>query len=187
VRHVATSGLAVIAADAMETIYRPLERPLQCTRLLTFSRASHGKITCFLEQVQLANLPEYTALSYCWGSCDDTRSIFVHGIERLVMRNLYDALERLHWMQISQKLWIDALCINQEDNQERGHQVQLMEIIYSRAQSVVAWIGKSSEDSSQAMAALRRMPVKSSRARDTIWEKLEKLFARPYWKRIWII
>ena len=183
---VATSGLAVIAADAMETIYHPLEDPLQCTRLLTFSRAAHGEIICFLEHVQLANLPEYTALSYCWGSCDDTRSVFVHGIERQVTRNLYDALERLHHMQIS-RLWVDALCINQEDNQERGHQVQLMKLIYSRAKSVIAWIGKSSADSSQAMAALRRMPSKSSRARDTIWEKLENLFARPYWKRIWII
>jgi hypothetical protein len=184
---VATPSLAIIAADGMGRIYRPLEDSLQFTRLLTFSRTSAGEIICFLEHVQLANLPENTALSYCWGSCDDTRSVFVHGIERQVTRNLYDALERLHWMQMSQKLWIDALCINQEDNQERGHQVQLMKIIYSRAQSVVAWISRSSEDSSQAMAALRRMPVKSSRARDTIWEKLEKLFARPYWKRIWII
>jgi hypothetical protein len=164
----------------METIYRPFEDPLQCTRLLTFSRALHGEIICFLEHVQLADLPEYTALSYCWGSSDDTRSVFVHGIERQVTRNLYDALERLHHMQIP-RLWVDALCINQEDNQERGHQVQLMKLIYSRAKSVVAWIGKSSEDSSQAMVALRRMPAESSWARKTLWEKLETLFARPYW------
>lgn len=65
--------------------------------------------------------------------------------------------------------------------------MQLMKLSYSRVKSVIAWIGKSSEDSSQAMAALRRMPAESSRARDTIWEKLENLFARPYWKRIWII
>jgi hypothetical protein len=77
----------------MGTIYRPLEDPLQCTRLLTLSRTSDGEILCFLEHIQLANLPEYTALSYCWGSCDDTRSGFVHGIERHVTRNLYDALE----------------------------------------------------------------------------------------------
>ncbi len=65
--------------------------------------------------------------------------------------------------------------------------MQLMKLIYSRAKTVIAWIGKSSEDSSQAMAASRRMPAESSRARDTIWEKLENFFARPYWKQIWII
>jgi hypothetical protein len=169
---VPTSSLAIIAADGMGTIYRPLEDSLQFTRLLTLSRTSDGKIICFLDHVQLANLPEYTALSYCWGSCDDTRSVFVNAIERQVTRNLYDALERLHHKQIS-RLWVDALCINQEDNQEKGHQVQLMKLIYSRAKSVIAWIGKSSADSSQAMAALKRMPAESSRARDTIWEKLE--------------
>jgi hypothetical protein len=72
---------------------------------LDLSRTSDGKILCFLEHVQLANRPEYTALSYCWGSCDDTRSVFVLGIERQVTRNLYDALERLHHMQISRLFW----------------------------------------------------------------------------------
>jgi hypothetical protein len=82
---------------------------------------------------------------------------------------------------------VDALCINQGDNQERGHQVQVMKLIYSRAKLVIAWIGKSSEDSSQAMVALKRMPAESPSSRDTIWGKLENVFARPYWKRIWII
>ena len=63
-----------------------------------------------------------------------------------------------------------------------------MRIIYSRVTGVIAWIGKSSDDSSLAIAALKRMPATtSSSARDTIWEGLESLFARPYWKRIWII
>ena len=54
---VATSSLVIIATDAMGTINRPLEDPLQCTRLLTFSRTSEDEIFCFLEHVQLANLP----------------------------------------------------------------------------------------------------------------------------------
>ena len=137
---------------------------------------------CTLEPTPLSNLPDYTALSYCWGSPDDTRTVVVNGTNIQVTRNLYDALERLSIMRVS-RLWVDALCINQGDTQERGHQVQLMKSIYSKATEVLAWIGKSSEDSSQAMVALKRMPSAIFSARDSVWEKLEHLFARPYWKK----
>jgi Heterokaryon incompatibility protein (HET) len=169
-----------------EAIYRPLQDSLQSTRLLTLSEAKDGRISCDLEEVSLSHLSHYTALSYCWGNSDDTRTVFVNDISVRVTKNLYDALERLHAMKVS-RLWVDALCINQSDNRERGHQVRLMKSIYSKAQGVIGWIGKSSEDSSQAMVALKRMPSATSHARDTIWKKLESLFARPYWKRIWII
>jgi hypothetical protein len=62
--------------------------------------------------------------------------------------------------------WYVALCINQEDHKERSHQVGLMKLIYSMAKEVIAWIGPNSTDSSQAMTALRKIPLDTLLTKD---------------------
>ena len=183
----ATSSLDIFSAFGLqipvETICRPLRDSLQYTRLLALFRTQDRQIRCCSDEVQLFEPPDHTALSYCWGSPDDTRTLFVNNTGFQVRRNLW----AFALLKIS-RVWAEALCINQRGQPRRRHQVQLMRITYSRATGVIAWIGKSSDDSSQAIAALKRMPATtSSSARDTIWEELESLFARPYWKRIWVI
>jgi hypothetical protein len=102
---VPTASLATAAVDGpreqVESIYRPLKDSLQYTRLLTLSRNTDARICCDLEHVQLSDLLDYTALSYCWGSSDDTRTVTVNGKDFRITRNLYDALERLHHMKVS--------------------------------------------------------------------------------------
>jgi hypothetical protein len=169
------------------SLYRPLSDSRCEIRVLTLSKDKLGLLSCTLEHSSLFNPGEYTALSYCWGDPYTTVPITVNSTRKYVTENLWDALERLSYMNIT-RLWVDALCINQGDHEERSRQVRLMKLIYSRATEVISWIGKSSDDSSQAMAALnKRSKSGSSSADNTNWEKLENLFARPYWKRIWII
>ena len=184
----ATSSLDIFSAFGLQipvkTICRPLRNSLQYTRLLALFRAQDRQIRCCSGEVQLFEPPDHTALSYCWGSPDDTRTFFLSTIP---VSKSDETSGRLHYLKIS-RVWAEALCINQRGQPRRRHQVQLMRITYSRATGVIAWIGKSSDNSSQAIAALKRMPATtSSSARDTIWEELESLFARPYWKRIWVI
>jgi hypothetical protein len=72
---------------------------------------------------------DYAALSYVWGDEDRTGTIVVNGRETRVTRNLERALRALRGrpnFDDRYKLWVDALCINQEDYEERDHQVGKM-------------------------------------------------------------
>ena len=97
----------------------------------------------------------YLALSYCWGDIEDPVEILLHSPsltgERTsapfrVTRNLHIALQAIR-DETRQYLWIDALCIDQQDPREKTHQVQLMGKIYSSAESVLVWLGPDDEDS----------------------------------------
>jgi Heterokaryon incompatibility protein (HET) len=83
--------------------------------------------------------PQYEALSYCWG----------HGTEKItcdnallgITLNLFYALKRLRTTDQSRILWVDAICINQGDVDERSEQVPLMQDIYRNCEKVLVWLG----------------------------------------------
>ena len=94
-------------------------------RLLKLEAAPHGsRISCSLLQVRLDEAPTYEALSYTWGPPTDeaTRNggFFVEcdGYQIDVTANLYAALCQLRIFDQSRLLWIDAICINQQDLME---------------------------------------------------------------------
>jgi Heterokaryon incompatibility protein (HET) len=76
---------------------------------------------------------------------DDNRPIFIDGMGKSVKRNLYTAIQQLRQKTRPFTIWIDALCINQSDIQERNSQVLIMHKIYASAGFVIAWLG-SDED-----------------------------------------
>ncbi|KAK3326832.1 heterokaryon incompatibility protein-domain-containing protein [Apodospora peruviana] len=130
---------------------RPL-RPYQSLPpdSLRFLRVYPGAMTdplvCSLQVAPLARLPDYEALSYCWGAQateDASPSILVDGFTFKVTPNLHGALLRLRLRDQPRLLWVDAVCINQEDILERNSQVTLMDQIYRRAKSVVVWLGEA--------------------------------------------
>ena len=69
--------------------------------------------------------------------------------------NLHAALSRLRDRFIERIIWVDALCINQENLKERERQVQSMPKIYGQANSVVIWLGEAANDSDQALEEIR--------------------------------
>jgi hypothetical protein len=69
--------------------------------------------------------------------------------------NLLDALRRLRSTSKSRLLWIDAICINQRNLDERAEQVPLMGKIYSGASKVVVWVGEEDDASRVAMKIFR--------------------------------
>lgn len=87
----------------------------------------------------------YTALSYSWATenGDDTprHEIAISGMSKSIGTNLFVALTRLRLQDSPRLIWIDALCINQDDVPERNAQVRQMWEIYARAEEVVAWLG----------------------------------------------
>lgn len=109
--------------------------------------------------------PRYEALSYTWGDADVSEFGQVkdnHGTGEpyatLGLRpNLASALRYLRYSDETRVLWIDAICINQEDIEERNEQVKRMTNIYTLAQRVIAWLGEESNNSKQALSTLRHI------------------------------
>jgi hypothetical protein len=82
--------------------------------------------------------PDYHALSYVCGDPDVTTPITVYGLSRAVTLNLEAALRHVRGEVEPIIIWADAVCINQHDLVERGSQVQMMDMIFSRARRVIA-------------------------------------------------
>jgi hypothetical protein len=101
-------------------------------------------------------MSEVRTLSYVWGSQEPARYIECNGHKKFVAPNLFAALRRLRFADKERVVWIDALCINQEDPDERSRQVLLMRDIYTKPSRVIVWLGEDREDVF-AQEAIRRI------------------------------
>ena len=88
---------------------------------------------------------QYDALSYTWCDPTITHLILLDGHEIKITTGLERALRYLRLTQERRILWIDAICVNQSDHNERNHQVQMMFDIYQNAETVRSWIGCETE------------------------------------------
>lgn len=99
--------------------------------------------------------PLYHAISYVWGSSDDTVPILVNGQRLWVGRNCEYALKQSVWYGGARYVWCDAICIDQTNDDEKGHQVYMMGDIYRNAQVVLACVGPHADGSPALFRALR--------------------------------
>lgn len=105
---------------------------------------------------------QYEALSYAWGSLpkpQDLLSIRVNGLTRRIPPNLHSALISLRSPSEKRILWIDSICINQSDLEERSQQVTLMAKIYARASRVLVYLGPSSPPSTAYFTMLQGLEM----------------------------
>jgi hypothetical protein len=137
-------------------------------RLISFADnydQAEGAISCRLERVRLSQNPVFFALSYAWGDGDTRKPLLVNGHPFRATQNLHNALSQIrqHAPTLQKivrresaseswtfQLWVDALCINQEDVDERSSQVPRMKDVYARAYNVLAWLGTTEEASLRA-------------------------------------
>ena len=131
----------------------------------------------------------YEALSYVWGKEDDAKSISIDGRLFTVRDNLHRALLRLRNHSVERVLWVDAICINQEDDKEKEDQIQHIATIYNRANRVIVWLGDATDDSNQAFEHIRIAAEDESRVPSSD-EDSEKavlgILARKWFRRIWV-
>ncbi|KAF2621405.1 HET-domain-containing protein, partial [Macroventuria anomochaeta] len=97
----------------------------------------------------------YKAVSYVWGNAVKTKEILLNGKAFTVRMNLHSFLQQLIkdrsiWSCLG-GYWIDAICIDQTNVAERNYQVALMGKIYSRAFSVIVWLGRGNKRLARAM------------------------------------
>lgn len=172
-------------------------------------------IMCSLEHVSLIDPKPYIALSYCWGDPNITKNIWIRSsrtssVHQLkITNNLDSAIRSLRKNLIPAsadlssdaplRIWIDAICINQNDGQERSLQVRNMRHIYSLAEEVISWIGPIEGDPITTSELKNLQDVSpslekwnSATARDepnflSSFPNLLQLFHHRYWMRVWII
>jgi hypothetical protein len=75
----------------------------------------------------------------------------------LVRSNLMSALRHLRYPDRPRHLWIDAICVNQDDDMEKGSQVAVMGTIYANASAVIVWLGPAANGSDRALAAMQQL------------------------------
>lgn len=148
----------------------------------------------------------YTALSYVWGDMAVVTSITCNGKPLNITRNLRLALRHLRHTEVAVMLWIDQLCINQQDLRERAQQVTLMSEIYKRAWSTLVWLGEAADNSDDTIetiktmsAALRHQPYERAPNPEEFerthlpivgsakWSELNSFLCRQWFYRVWII
>jgi hypothetical protein len=188
-------GIASERANGLK--YQPLSSESYEIRMLTLQERPVNDITteeikCAMDHVSLLTPGEYTALSYCWGETSNKVPVSINGVRVEVTVNLRAALHQL-WLRGHRRVWIDAICINQDDREERSLQVRNMRLIYSKAREVVSWIGhaelkdalviKILIENDRALAMQHKLYPKIEHE----GPRLQAFFHRPYWKRVWVI
>lgn len=114
-------------------------------------------VECTLRIINLDADPAFTALSYVWGDPTPTRSIVCDGVVFGVGENCYSALWHLSKKLGGLVIWVDAICIDQEDvRKEKAWQIPLMGDIYTKAAQVYVWLGEGDERSDRVMKYLAK-------------------------------
>ncbi|KAM0718467.1 hypothetical protein Q7P37_005537 [Cladosporium fusiforme] len=207
--------------EARGFLHPPIDPRQQIRVLRILPNSTTENVDCEFDIVDFSGTSSesYFALSYTWGSAteaDETDDIYIlDGTSRqrmpfCVRRNVWEFLtsgvarERLSDCPV----YIDAVCINQLDSSEKGHQIKLMQSVYSRALEVIIWLGSS------VVNAEMDFNLRSLQAHgDWVWTEkrgkmagagteagrdvaslvdnhklaIEFISSQPYWHRTWII
>ncbi len=137
--------------EACDYKYAPLQH-LDSIRLLELLPGEmESPIQMNLAEFRLQENPPYEAFSYTWATEDGDYSLSSQircgKTTRLwITKNCELALRYLRETDSRRILWVDAICINQNDINERGHQVGMMRDIYSQVPRVLVWLGEASKD-----------------------------------------
>jgi hypothetical protein len=156
--------------------YRPLSSA-RITRVLLLQpdASRNAELRCSLEETSLDVIGDgrrqFHALSYVWGAKTGTQPLFCDGKTILITPNCDSALRHLRHPKKPFVLWVDAVCINQEDLAERTQQVPLMGDIYQRAIKVIIWLGEGTDKTALCFS---RMWI-ISRIFISDWNKLKTL------------
>ncbi|KAH8589512.1 heterokaryon incompatibility protein-domain-containing protein [Bisporella sp. PMI_857] len=171
----------------------------RCIRLLNLHPGPPG-FRCELVPQSLDLISSFEAISYIWGDSVKSDSIMIEGCSLPITKNAYEILAKFAPKAGTRVLWIDAICINQDDDIDKSQQVRLMKEIYSSASRVIIWLGNPPEASlahdffSQSNSqfpgkASDEAHVSSTTINDKDLGQLEfrKLLQHPYWTRVWVV
>lgn len=150
-----------------ETPFSPLDLGQLRLLLLRPAMALTQPIRCELIIDSLENKPKYQFLSYLWGDASLRATIILSDLNYTVTRSLYEALLHLRQKSTPRALWVDQVCINQQDVHERNHQVERLGTTVADASAVYCWVGNVEAE---------------ELARDQ-----SEILRDPFWTRAWVM
>ena len=194
------------------TVYSPLPLVSQSEfRIITLAPGQESDpLGCQLEVHSVENPPPYEALSYVWGPPHRSIVLRCNGGQILITGVLDRAMRRIRHPTRHRTLWVDQICINQDDLQERAQQVQIMRRIYAAALTVISWLGSDEGNlapvakqllSKMSSCILENTAIRTTHfptdvqlgamglplRRSTEWEAVGAFFDNEYFKRLWIL
>ena len=137
---------------------RKLGRTPPFTRLMTLAPGDAADpLHCSLDVINIENPPPLEALSYVWGDSTALSPMLCDGRPISITANLEQVLRHLRFPIQPRYLWVDAICIDQENIDERTRQVQDMRQVYKRATRVIVWLGIKTAGVEQAFDLAQRL------------------------------
>lgn len=192
----------------MDGVYSALVST-QHIRILTLAPSEDvdAALQCSLDQQHIVNSSaEYEAISYTWGNQERSQPLRCDGTTINITPNLASALRCFRSPKVPCRLWADAICINQDNLDEKGQQIPLMARIFRSATQVRVWLGNGDEGESRAIDDLASIARMSGPTRSTlnllehqIWgsktdealvamgRSAKKIFRMPWFGRRWIV
>jgi hypothetical protein len=189
------------------------EKPFRLIRLLPGQFSDDLMVELVVGSLTLhsSKRPRYQALSYVWGSQENKEWAYARtegrGLKGLrITQNLSSALRHFRRESVAITMWVDAVCINQEDIPERNEQVAMMANIYQQADQVTVWLGPEENDSALAFQLLRKLADRIEtidwRTHTVVWQvplpepiavdgraarAFSQLVRRPWFERLWVL
>ncbi|KAI8944595.1 heterokaryon incompatibility protein-domain-containing protein [Xylaria longipes] len=195
--------------------YQKLDLKGSGFRLVRLQKGNGEKIECELIHTTLDdNVIPYEAVSYTWGTLKREKYIRITGGILPVTSNLWQVLHDLRRLDLDRYLWVDGICINQDDDLERGHQVQQMRHIYQGADRGIFYLSPHTAVTQVIMESLALLQKQVAGSRwasndgrwDAAWQKVQTelrsqyddlesrqreglayLLLSPFFRRVWIV
>lgn len=148
----------------------------------------------------------YKAISYCWEGKAYTQKIKLNGAAHLITKSAEEVLRHVRNEKVAQPVWIDSICIDQQNKEEKIEQIKNMGVIYSNAEETVAWMGTPEDDDDRALNFIDKhrelfsevayddcADIKSLLALHDLdpraynWIDVMELTCRPWFSRVWVV
>jgi hypothetical protein len=180
-----------------------IHQPLLPRHIRLLAITSGSEDFCIIH-TSLDTAPTYSSVSYSWNNQLRDHDLQIDGSNLKVIENIRTALPHLIKQASTQFLWIDEICIDQENNEERAGQIRLMSDIYTKCLECLIWLGEGTPESDIAIEAIPRISqllklhdpvlvweregiaVRSPNVLDSpLWKGLVYIFSRPWFRRVW--
>lgn len=187
--------------------YHRIDDPSQIRLFSIIPRQDRKRIHLKLELVSINEVEgRYEAVSYMWGSQSPERHIIVDGKTLRLRDNIWRCLKHLRDHELTRsRLWIDSICINQNDEQEKSQQVAKMAQIFQKASRVLIWLGSTSlqtylltPGTDSLQDSIENLPPKdwdawidvlgySDPRSRSLENQIMSIVYNSYWERLWIV
>ena len=197
-----------INSDILNSAPSPFYQYLSANEIRLLScKITDGTPLWLLKTFERRIAPKYNALSYCWGNSVKQSPIVCNGHSIKVTSSVAGALKMISQShtQADKQVWVDALCLNQEDEHEKAVHIAQMSQIYAEACQVIVWLGEADSESDKAINSIRQILtiLKSKvhhqrtledrevidlglpRKGHSTWHSIGRLLHRPWFSRLW--